>query len=340
MASKLARIPQIKPITLGCYTLTTTGLEVKGRPSFAEHEGVGDFIKRAHRASGFWLADWLRYGEDRADWQAQLAQAVDATGLSEKTLKNVRAVGKIEQSRRRDTVEFSHHAAVAALEPEDQSKWLSKAEEEGWTERELRVEIRAASRRMVLEGQASLEGMYRIVYADPPWKYNDSGPTVDGSLGKAERHYAGMTIDELCKLPVKAHVLPDAVLFLWVTTPFLLLNPGPREVIEAWGFEYKTAIAWDKVLGSPGHYVHVQHEHLAICTRGSCLPDAPTPSPKSVQTERRSEIHSEKPEHFRKIIEKLYIYGPFLELFGRDKREGWDVFGNDARLWAEEVAAS
>ena len=127
----------------------------------------------------------------------------------------------------------------------------------------------------------------------------------------------------------------------WVTAPMLLENPGPREVIEAWGFKPKTGIVWDKVLHNWGHYVGVYHEHLIIATRGSCMPDVPTPLPDSVQVIRRSGEHSEKPEFFRKeIIERLYTTGPRLELFGRRPVEGWSVFGNDARLWQKEMAAT
>jgi N6-adenosine-specific RNA methylase IME4 len=147
-----------------------------------------------------------------------------------------------------------------------------------------------------------------------------------------------MTIAEICKVPVEAHSRPDAVLFLWVTAPLLLQQPGPREVIEAWGFTPKTGIVWDKVLGNFGHYVHACHEHLIIATRGSCLPDRPTPQPDSVQTIRRGDVHSQKPEEFRKLIEQLYD-GPYLELFGSERVEGWSVFGNDARLWAREAGA-
>jgi N6-adenosine-specific RNA methylase IME4 len=129
------------------------------------------------------------------------------------------------------------------------------------------------------------------------------------------------------------------VLFMWVTAPLLLQNPGPREVIESWGFEPKTGIVWDKVLSAGGHYVAVKHEHLIICTRGSCTPDRPTPQPDSVQTIRRDGEHSEKPREFRQLIEKLYD-GPYLELFARSTAPGWTVFGNDARLWAEQAEES
>jgi N6-adenosine-specific RNA methylase IME4 len=322
-----------KDLQLGRFKLTAVGLEITGKPTYDEWLGVGDFIKRTHRASGFWLADWLRYGDSREEWRERLGQAIDHSELSEKTLLNIRSVAAIDPSRRRDDVDFSHHVEVAPLEPEEQAEWLGKSAEHGWSVRELRLEIRASRRRQVIDGQASLEGKYRVIYADPPWLYSDNGPTEDGSLGKAERHYAGMTIEALCALPVKAHAMPNAVLWMWVTTPMLLKNPGPREVLDAWGFDYKTLFTWDKVLGMPGHYSHVVTEHLVLATRGNGQPDKPTPQPKSLFSERRTATHSEKPTAVRKMIERLYIVGPYLELFARRRVPGWDCYGNDAGLW-------
>lgn len=330
---RAVRVPKVDPIKIGNYTLTETGLLVTGRPSYENHVGVGDFIQRTHHASGFWLADWLRYGESRSDWRDRLDQAIKETGLSEKTLKNVRAVGAIEQDIRREDLEFSIHEVVAGLPAADQEKWLERASAEGWNRRELRLEIRASKRRKIIEGQAVLEGVFRVIYADPPWLYGDRPPSGSG----AQQHYPGMTIEQLCKLPVEAHTYPNAVLFMWATAPLLLANPGPREVLEAWGFTYKTNQVWDKVLSAGGNYVAAKHEHLLIATRGSCTPDRPTPMFDSVLTERReSLVHSQKPASFRKQIERMYD-GPYLELFGREAVEGWTVFGNDAALWHQEA---
>ena len=319
-------------IVLGSYTLTATSCVVKGKPSLEEHTDVGAFIQRAVKRSGWWLADWLRYGESREDWGERVDQAVINTGLAPKTLRNIRAVAAIEKSRRRDGVEFSTHAEVAALEPTEQTKWLAEAEANGWTSHELRANIKSAKRRRVIQGQARLEGVYRVLYADPPWAYGNKPPSGSG----AQAHYNGMTIAQLCDLPIQSHIGKDAVLFLWVTAPMLLENPGPREVIEAWGFKPKTGIVWDKVMHGWGNYVSVRHEHLIICTRGSCLPDRPTPMPDSVMTVRNDGEHSEKPKEFRKLIEDLYD-GPRLELFAREKHKGWSSFGDDAALWADQV---
>lgn len=330
-------MPPMQPITIGPYRLTNTGLEVHGRPSLSEHQACGDFIERVEKASAWWAADWIAYGESRADWAEAIDALVDIDKFSEATVNQYRYVAKnVPPSRRLEGVSFSVHSEVASLDARDQGAWLEKARLNGWTQREIRSEIRAAKRTKVIDGQAALEGMFRVIYADPPWLYHDSGATVDGSLGKAERHYPGMTIADLCKLPVAAHALPSSILFMWVTAPMLYQNPGPREVMEAWGFAYKTNFTWDKVLGNYGHYSHVTHEHLIVATRGSCLPDVPTPSPKSSQVIRRGKEHSAKPDEFRRLIMTHWNRGPYLELFGRQPVKGWSVFGNDARLWGQE----
>jgi len=337
---KLVTIPEEKPITIGCYTLTATGLDVKGSPTWGEHEGVGEFIKRAHKASGWWLADWLRYGEERAahdrKWKERLEAAEGATGLTRKTLANVRAIGAIEPSRRRADVEFGYHGEVAALPPAEQTQWLERVVVEGLDRNELRREIRVAKRTAVIEGQQRLRGQHRVLMADYPWLYQNSQPS--GSNQKD--HYPGMPIEEGMALPVKRHVTKHAVMGFWVPAP-LLYPPkkkelGPQDLIEAWGFEYKAVIVWDKVDGAGGNYTDGAVELFLICTRGSGTPDVPRDLPHSVVTVRKSRVHSEKPIEFRRILEKHWTVGPYLELFARERHEGWNAFGNDSRLWQPE----
>ena len=171
-------------------------------------------------------------------------------------------------------------------------------------------------------------GTFRVLYADPPWAYENTGADEDDSWGRAGKHYPTMSIDDLCALPVRDIVAADAVLFLWVTSP-LLAECWP--VIDAWGFTYKASIVWDKAAHVFGHYVAVQHELLLICTRGSCLPDHPTPMPPSVMTIRKSRTHSEKPDAFRALIDQLYDGGADqkVELFSRRPVPGWTMHGNE-----------
>jgi N6-adenosine-specific RNA methylase IME4 len=171
------------------------------------------------------------------------------------------------------------------------------------------------------------DDQYRVWYADPPWKYGNKG--LD-DYGHAERHYPTMSIDELCAMgtDVKDRCAPDAVLFLWVTSPLLA---ECFAVIEAWGFKYKTSFVWDKIKHNFGHYNSVRHEFLLICTRGSCTPDV-NKLFDSVQSIEKTSKHSEKPEQFREIIDTLYPHGKRIELFARTQVERWDSWGNEPEV--------
>lgn len=160
---------------------------------------------------------------------------------------------------------------------------------------------------------------YRVIYADPPWSYNDQQDTE--KLGGAVKHYPTMSISEICNLPVPS--ADDAVLFLWVTSPLL---EDSFKVIRAWGFKYKTSFVWDKVLHNMGHYNSVRHEFLLVATKGSCTPDVRKLFDSVVSIERTD--HSAKPEEFRQIIDTIYPLGNRIELFARTSADNWDVWGN------------
>lgn len=162
---------------------------------------------------------------------------------------------------------------------------------------------------------------YRVIYADPPWSYNDK-QNIE-VLGGAEKHYLTMPLNDICKLPVPAE--DNAVLFIWVTSPML---EDCFKVINAWGFKYKTSFVWDKVAHNMGHYNSVRHEFLLICTRGSCTPDVAKLFDSVVSIERTE--HSRKPKEFRDMIDTLYPIGNRLEMFAREAPDGWDVWGNMA----------
>tara|TARA_R100001530_G_C4297933_1_gene149727 strand:- start:496 stop:1122 length:627 start_codon:yes stop_codon:yes gene_type:complete len=162
---------------------------------------------------------------------------------------------------------------------------------------------------------------YRIIYADPPWNYGNSG--LD-DYGHAERHYPTMSIQELCEMEVSDILDDNAVLFLWVTSPLL---EDSFKIIKAWDFKYKTSFVWDKVKHNFGYYNSVRHEFLLIATKGSCIPDIKKLHDSVVSIERTK--HSEKPEYFRSLIDELYPHGKRIELFARNKYENWDDWGNE-----------
>lgn len=181
---------------------------------------------------------------------------------------------------------------------------------------------------------------YKTIYADPPWTYRDDLP--GGGRGASE-HYETMTVDMIAALghQVNTVAASSAHLWLWSTNNFL---PQAYDVVESWGFTPKTVVTWVKVTDEPdslpherdhevsvkerigmGHYLRNSTEQLIFATKGrksTNRSDVPT----SVFAERAE--HSAKPEKFYRLIESLSD-GPYLELFARNGRDGWDSWGKE-----------
>lgn len=164
-------------------------------------------------------------------------------------------------------------------------------------------------------------GKYQLIYADPPWEY-EFGFDIHGA---ACRHYNTMTVEEICNLEISKITDDNAVLFLWATSP--KLREGLK-VMDAWGFDYKTSFIWDKVGHVMGHYNSVRHEFLLIGIKGT-YPKQSNTLHDSVVTIERSEIHSQKPEEFREIINEMYPGAEKIELFAGDLNpiSGWTRWG-------------
>jgi N6-adenosine-specific RNA methylase IME4 len=182
-------------------------------------------------------------------------------------------------------------------------------------------------------------GSYRVIYADPPWRFRTYSDKGKGR--SAEAHYDCMSLAEIKALPVASWAAPDAALFLWTTDPML---PQSFEVLEAWGFAYKTvAFYWVKLnkgrdplrLGphdfftGMGFWTRANPEICLLATRGQPRRRG-ADVPKLLVSPRRE--HSRKPDEAHERIERL-IEGPYLELFARTTRPGWDAFGNQAGLF-------
>ncbi len=169
---------------------------------------------------------------------------------------------------------------------------------------------------------------YSIIYADPPWMYRDKASA--GKRGACFK-YPVMGIDAIKNLPVKNIVLPDSLLFLWITMPFL--REG-LEVISSWDFVYKTcAFTWIKsnpksggFFMGMGNWTRSNSELCLLGVRGS---------PKRANASVRSvvyspiEAHSKKPDEVRDRIVTLCGDLPRIELFARQKVDGWDSWGFD-----------
>jgi N6-adenosine-specific RNA methylase IME4 len=161
------------------------------------------------------------------------------------------------------------------------------------------------------------EGIYNVIYADPPWEYNIM------TRGAPNEHYETMHDQDVYNLKIPAS--ENAILFLWATNPKL---PEALKVIEAWGFEYKTNMVWVKNGLGIGYYVRGNHELLLIAKRGNIPPPMEANRPPSTIVADTTE-HSKKPEQVYSIIEQMYPVGKYLELFARNTRPNWTSWGNE-----------
>ena len=167
------------------------------------------------------------------------------------------------------------------------------------------------------------KGKYRIILADPPWKYS-SYPRVQTNTTLPP--YPTMGLDELCDLPVRKLTTPSSMLFLWTTSAML---ENAFQVMKAWGFKYTgSSFIWSKTTRPfiRGNYNLVSHEMLLIGKVRKSANFAENKSPSVIEAPRTR--HSEKPAVFYEIIEGLGYSGTKLELFSRRKRKGWTAWGN------------
>jgi hypothetical protein len=120
---------------------TDTALTLTAEIPYEEWAGIGVTLGRIALSTAWWIGDWLCYGE--AVYGEQYAQAVDDLGLNPQTLMNYASVcRRVARRRRRSGLSFSHHAEVASLDPEEQDRWLGRADAEGWSRSELRRALR------------------------------------------------------------------------------------------------------------------------------------------------------------------------------------------------------
>ncbi len=175
---------------------------------------------------------------------------------------------------------------------------------------------------------------YATIVADPPWDHSDGtgSSLVNGKWEGRTVPYSCMSLEDICALPVSALAERDAHLYLWTTNRYL------REayyVAEAWGFSVSKPLVWVKApRGFMGRPFTSSVEFVLACRRG-VLPHTSSAGRQWWQWQRGA--HSAKPEAFLDIVEQVSP-GPYLEMFARRNRLGWDTWGNESLQHVEMVA--
>lgn len=187
------------------------------------------------------------------------------------------------------------------------------------------------------------DGMYRVIYADPAWRFDDALP---GDTRGAEKQYEVLTIEQLKRLPLPP-LQPDGLLFMWRVSA---LQEEACQVARAWGTSIKSEIVWNKLTRKGkdhfgmGRYVRMSHETCLLaawgrpkvkvrnirsrfCTEGEAFLDEVAPL-LDLSFDAVVREHSRKPDEMYEIIEALSD-GPYCELFARQQRPGWDAIGNE-----------
>ena len=171
---------------------------------------------------------------------------------------------------------------------------------------------------------------YQIIYADPPWTYKTKECLGKASIlnGKINQHYQTLSLNGLKNLNITNIADDNCLLYLWVVSPML---DDCIDLLKAWGFKYSTiAFIWHKQKSNPGHYTMSECEVVLVGKRGKI------PSPRGKRNVRQflSEIrgkHSAKPNEIRNRITEMFPTQNKIELFAREKTEGWDVWGNECK---------
>lgn len=178
---------------------------------------------------------------------------------------------------------------------------------------------------------------YKIIYADPPWEYDDKA--LAGDRGACCK-YDVMDIEQIKSLPIGSIADEDCILFLWATFPKI---QEALDVIKAWGFQFKTkAFTWVKknkngtIFMGMGRWTRANDEVCLLAVKGS-----PKRLDAGISSIIMSDIqdHSEKPDEARQRIIRLVGDLPRIELFARTKIHGWDTWGNDKKLQLEPLEA-
>ena len=234
-------------------------------------------------------------GEEEVRARTKLAQKI---GVSPRTVQDAislqkKAPDKFEQVARG---EVSLKKAIAEVKQEEK--------------RQLAEQIRKAP-------PPPPDGPYSVIAIDPPWQY---GARAEDASHRGRNQYPDMTIEEICALPVQKLAADDCVLWLWTTNAFM------REAytcLDAWGFEAKTILTWDKQILGLGDYLRNVTEHCIVATRGRPL--LTLTNQTTLISERRRE-HSRKPLAFYRLVDSL-CPGSKLEMFAREPKEGWAIWG-------------
>ncbi len=306
----------------------SVALHIPEGTSFDEWSALGRTLQQMEKSVMWWIGDWLRFGERK--YGETYTQAVEATGYATETVRAAKWVAEQypETVTRVTGLSWTHHREVASLPPADRAEVLARAASEGLSTRETKALAKQEKNRVgtkhdtcTTDDLAKLIARgdrFGTIYADPPWVYDNQG-----TRAATGNHYGGLTVDQLCELPVRELAAKDAHLHLWTTNAFLF---DCARIFDAWGFEFRSSFVWVKPQMGIGNYWRNSHEFLLTAIRGDAKRFNDHGLMSWLECDRSR--HSEKPFIIRDYIRRASP-GPYLEMFARTPADGWTCWGNE-----------
>lgn len=220
---------------------------------------------------------------------------------------------------------------VLAEHPEivEQAKAEARESQEVVTRSDVLNKIKKEQRKEMIQRQVEEiengniekpDGLFDVIAIDPPWNY---GTSFDADGRRVANPYPEMTQEQLKTLEIPAK--DNCVMFLWTTQKFIW---DAKELLDTWGFTYRSMIVWDKEKIGMGDLIRMQCEFCLVGIKGSPV-FKDNHSVRDIIREPRRE-HSRKPEEFYRIVDSLCA-GRKLDFFSREERKGWFSYGNDTK---------
>jgi len=255
--------------------------------------------------------------------QEEAAKQLNVSDESIRQAKKVReTTPEVFQSLKEGKVGLQDALRITKFEPE-QRKVIVEKIVNGKSVADVMREQKNAEKQANIENLCKQEakmpdGTFHCIVIDPPWNY---GTTYDADGRRVANPYPEMTQEELKELDIRAK--DDCVLFLWTTQRFIW---DAKELLEQWGFEYRSILVWDKEKMGMGDLLRMQCEFCLIGIKGKPILNNPQNIRDIIREARRE--HSRKPQGFYDIVETLCPYKK-IEYFAREQRKGYEVYGND-----------
>jgi len=303
-------------------------------PKYTTFDGSDPFafvvslnLHRRHLSSSQRAAIALRFeeyfAEEAKERQREGGRTKVSQNIDEADPNDRRAAAKAAKLLRTNRTYVSTAKKLRALSPE-----IFQEVVEGRTTIHLALK---QARNLHKEPVKPPVGKYEVLYVDPPWSYSTGGAIPAKMM--VESHYSTMTNDEILEFgeQIKQVAAPDAAIFLWATNIYL---PLALDLMERSGFTHRGQIIWNKTdkLALSGRWLSIKHELLLVGSRGNIEPSVKPPS--VISTPRLK--HSQKPETFASIINQMFPNQSKLEMFAREYREGWAVWGNEVTSTKEK----